>query len=305
MIMSDTAATLRHSAASGGLTITSVNGYVDVESVRFKDKFIGISTDEDLIGLESGALTVAGTLSLDDDFKVATTKFTVDAQTGKHRGVWHPWCDRAATLSNTLTVTQGATLSSTLNVAGVATMQNNVIMSAADASLTHSGNTGLKIKSTLAHVDVEDVRFSGSQIGISGDEDLISLASGALTVAGTLSLDDDFKVATTKFTVDAQTGNTAVFGTLGVTGAATLSNPHCHPGNFIQYIECGWSRHDARRHLMSETAASLTHTAASGSTSGLTIKSTFGFVDVESVRFTGAQIGVGADPDLLSLAVVP
>ena len=60
MIMSDTAATLRHSAASGGLTITSVNGYVDVESVRFKDKFIGISTDEDLIGLESGALTVAG-----------------------------------------------------------------------------------------------------------------------------------------------------------------------------------------------------------------------------------------------------
>ena len=101
MIMSDTAATLRHSAASGGLTITSVNGYVDVESVRFKDKFIGISTDEDLIGLESGALTVAGTLSLDDDFKVATTKFTVDAQTGNTAVFGTLGVTGAATLSNT------------------------------------------------------------------------------------------------------------------------------------------------------------------------------------------------------------
>ena len=171
-------------------------------------------------------------------------------------------------------------------------MQNNVIMSAADASLTHSGNTGLKIKSTLAHVDVEDVRFSGSQIGISGDEDLISLASGALTVAGTLSLDDDFKVATTKFTVDAQTGNTAVFGTLGVTGAATLSNTltvtqGATLSSTLNVAGVATMQDDI---LMSETAASLTHTAASGSTSGLTIKSTFGFVDVESVRFTGARL---------------
>ena len=195
---------------------------------------------------------------------MATTKFTVDAQTGNTAVFGTLGVTGAATLSNTLTVTQGATLSSTLNVAGVATMQNNVIMSAADASLT-APNTGLKIKSTLAHVDVEDVRFSGSQIGISGDEDLISLASGALTITGTLSLDDDFKVATTKFTVDAQTGNTAVFGTLRT--AATLSNTHCHPGcNFIQYIECGWSRHDARRHL-DVRDCSLADTAASGSTS--------------------------------------
>jgi hypothetical protein len=203
LIMSDTAATLRHSAATGGLTITSASGYVDVESVRFKEKFIGISSDDNLIGLESGAMTVAGTLSLDDDFSVATTKFTVDAQTGDTAVFGTFDVTGAATLSDTLTVAQGATLSSTLNVAGVATMQNGVIMSAADASLTHSGNTGLKIKSTLAHVDVEDIRFSGTQIGISSDDNLISLASGAMTVAGTLSLDDDFSVATTKFTVDA------------------------------------------------------------------------------------------------------
>ena len=304
LIMSDTAATLRHSAATGGLTITSASGYVDVESVRFKEKFIGISSDDNLIGLESGAMTVAGTLSLDDDFSVATTKFTVDAQTGDTAVFGTFDVTGEATLSDTLTVAQGATLSSTLNVAGVATMQNGVIMSAADASLTHSGNTGLKIKSTLAHVDVEDIRFSGTQIGISSDDNLISLASGAVTVAGTLSLDDDFRVATTKFTVDAQTGDTAVSGTFGVTGEATLSdtltvNQGATLSSTLNVAGVATMQNDI---VMEETAASLTHTAPSGSTSGLTIKSTYGFVDVESVRFTGAKIGVGADIDLLSLA---
>ena len=304
LIMSDTAATLRHSAATGGLTITSASGYVDVESVRFKEKFIGISSDDNLIGLESGAMTVAGTLSLDDDFSVATTKFTVDAQTGDTAVFGTSDVTGAATLSDTLTVAQGATLSSTLNVAGVATMQNGVIMSAADASLTHSGNTGLKIKSTLAHVDVEDIRFSGTQIGISSDDNLISLASGAVTVAGTLSLDDDFRVATTKFTVDAQTGDTAVSGTFGVTGEATLSDTltvtqGATLSSTLSVAGVATMQNDI---VMEETAASLTHTAPSGSTSGLTIKSTYGFVDVESVRFTGAKIGVGADIDLLSLA---
>ena len=47
--------------------------------------------------------------------------------------------------------------------------------------------------------------------------------------------------------------------------------------------------------------AALTHTATTG---GLTIKSTSGYVDVESVRFTDAKIGIAADIDLVNLAVV-
>jgi hypothetical protein len=45
-----------------------------------------------------------------------------------------------------------------------------------------------------------------------------------MTVAGTLSATDDFSVATTKFTVDAQTGDTKVEGTFDVTGATTLGH---------------------------------------------------------------------------------
>ena len=40
---------------------------------------------------------------------------------------------------------------------------------------------------------------------------------------------------------------------------------------------------------MSKTAAAITHTAAAGATSGLTISSDNGFVEVESVRITAAR----------------
>ena len=49
---------------------------------------------------------------------------------------------------------------------------------------------------------------------------------------------------------------------------------------------------------MSKTAAAITHTAAAGATSGLTISSDNGFVEVESVRITGgaskSDIGFGS-----------
>ena len=173
-------------------------------------------------------MTVAGTLSLDDDFRVATTKFTVDAQTGDTAVFGTFDVTGEATLSDTLTVTQGATLSSTLNVAGVATMQNDIVMEETAASLTHtapSGSTsGLTIKSTYGFVDVESVRFTGAKIGVGADIDLLSLASGALTVAGTLESNGDLTVSSTNFKVTAATGDTSVGGTLDVTAATTLAD---------------------------------------------------------------------------------
>ena len=62
---------------------------------------------------------------------------------------------------------------------------------------------------------------------------------------------------------------------------------------------------------MSKTAAAITHTAATGATSGLTISSDNGFVvvkstslyvDVEDVRFTSKTIGIAGTTNLLSLA---
>lgn len=48
--------------------------------------------------------------------------------------------------------------------------------------------------------------------------------SGAVTMASTLALAGDFALATNKVTMAAASGNTAIAGTLGVTGAATLAS---------------------------------------------------------------------------------
>ena len=53
---------------------------------------------------------------------------------------------------------------------------------------------------------------------------LILISSPYLLALRTLSTSDDFSVATTMFTVDAQTGDTDVGGTFGVTGATTLGS---------------------------------------------------------------------------------
>jgi hypothetical protein len=59
---------------------------------------------------------------------------------------------------------------------------------------------------------------------------------------------------------------------------------------------------------LSEISAAITHTAGTvGATTGLTISSTAGFVDVESVRFTddpigNPKIGTTNDADLITLS---
>ena len=68
------------------------------------------------------------------------------------------------------------------------------------------------------------MRFTGTQLGTATDVDLITIADGSVTIAGTVSATDDFSVGSSLFTVDAQTGNTAASGTLRVSGASTLTS---------------------------------------------------------------------------------
>ena len=79
-----------------------------------------------------------------------------------------------------------------------------------------------------------------------------------------------------KFTVTAASGDTAVAGTLGVTGIST----------FADEVK------------LANDNALVTHT---GST-GMKITSSSGYVDVESVRFTGLSIGKDGDPNTILLA---
>ena len=163
------------------------------------------------MSLADNAVTITGTLDTTANIRVATNKFTVDTSGN-------------TAAAGTLGVSGATTLSGALTVFQDTTLQTDLIMSNAAAALTHTATTGgLTIKSTSGYVDVESVRFTDTKIGIAADIDLVNLASGAVTISGTLDASGTFRVATNKFS-DSGSGNTAVAGAFGVTGATTLSD---------------------------------------------------------------------------------
>ena len=144
---------------------------------------------------------------------------------------------------------------------------------------TTSGSTAaveqVRIRSD-GTVDVESVRFTGSQIGINGDPNLMVLTSGTLTVDGKVASTtlETSGAATVGTTLDVA-GATNLTSTLDVTGATTL-------GSTVELLA---------------DAATVTH---SGTTS-LSISSTNGYVAVESVQFAGDNIGISGDTNLMVL----
>lgn len=184
------------------------------------------------------------------------------------------------------------------------TVDSEFDLSAAAAAITHSaaalGNGGLTIESTNGFVDVEDVRFTAADIGISGTTDIIGLTvvSSVSTVAVKHKLTTGGLATLHSATVtNALTASAAVTvgTTLGVTGATTLTGTTLMKESVT----------------LDKTAATITHTDAATSAGSLTISSTTGnvaisaktgsTVDVESIRFKDAQIGLSNDDDMVSL----
>ena len=201
-------------SSSGDTSVGGTLGVTGAATLQDALTVSGATTVSNTLTVTQGA-SLQSTLNVGGTFTVATTKFTVDSGTGN------------TVVGGTLGVTSAATLSSTLSVTSDATLMNSLLMSKAAAAITHSASSGgLTISSTNGYVNVEDVRFTGTTIGTSGDTDLISLADGHATITGKLTANDDFSVATTgKFTVAAATGATAVGGTLAVTDATVQLLP--------------------------------------------------------------------------------
>jgi len=174
------AATITHTApasGNGGLKITSTNGFVDVESVRFTGADIGIDGTTDIM-----TLTVASS--------VATVAFKHKLTTGGLATL------ESATVTNALTASAAVTVGTTLGVTGATTltgttlMKESVTLDKAAATITHtdaSGAGSLTISSTTGNVaisaktgstvDVESIRFKDAQIGLSNDDDIVTLTS--------------------------------------------------------------------------------------------------------------------------------
>ena len=360
LIVTKAATAWTHSGGTS-LTVTSTNGYiklvstsqyVDVESVRFTDDYIGVAGDTDIIRLTStgsvATVLLDGKLDVTDDVRIGDTsdpKLTVDASNGNTvingtldvngdtvfegqvlvKGFFHALGDYRigdSAPSDSLTIkaatnqTGDMTMMDTLDVYGVTTLYNNLVivgskdltmntdkfkvtgssgnvetlgsvtMHAVSSVLTHDGASGslaissstgpvtIEGQTTGGYVDVESIRFTDNQIGSTGDPDLITIVDDAVTIAGglttttmavtsTFGVTSDFTVNTDQFIVHSSNGNVTMKGDLEMEG----------------------------------DTATLTH---SGSTGGLAISSAQ-HVDVESVRFTGDQIGSTGDPDLITL----
>ena len=159
------------------------------------------------------AATLSSTLDVAGNLKVAQTKFTVDSGTGNTYIAGNLEVQGTTEWSGDFIVSGSASIPGTLSVGGISTFADDILMTETTAALTHNAATGgLAITSSSGYVDVESVRFTGNIIGLDGDFDIITLQNAAVTIDGSLSASGDFKVATTMFTVDANSGDASVYG---------------------------------------------------------------------------------------------
>ena len=138
--------------ATGGLTIKRSSGYVDVESVRLTDSKIGTTTDADLITLADNAVAITGSLQVSDDFKLSNvsaaithTAATIGATTGLTISSTAGFVDVESvrfTEESVIGTTNDPDLitlaDNAVTVSGTLTVSDDVKLSEATASLTHT-----------------------------------------------------------------------------------------------------------------------------------------------------------------------
>jgi hypothetical protein len=257
-----------HTGSGGGaaLKISSTNAYVEVETVQFAGSSIGVSGAPSLMALSSSGVGITGAL------QVSTTATLANAVVSNALTVNGASIFKDVTVSGNFNLVS-AQMSTTLGVSGVTTLSDNMIMTKPTAAITHSG-TSLTISSS-GFVDVEDVRFTGPIIGF-GASNVITLAAGSATVTGSITVTGSASMQTT-LTVGglSNLAAAALSGTLSVTGATTLKNDV----------------------TLEKDLTALTHTG----TTGLKITSNR-YVEVESVKFTGSNIGIGTTVNVIALA---
>ena len=192
LLAADNAVIKHTSTNSGSLTISSDTSYVDVELIRFTGSKLGINGDDDIVTLANQQVTIAGKLGVSGDFKIATSKFTVDASSGD------------TFIGGELFVTN-------------AVSNGNIILAKNESAITHTGSTKLVISSTNGFVDVESVRFTSNKIGINGDDDLLTLGSNEVKIGGMLEVSDDVLLTETNaaLTHTAASGGLKIASTNG------------------------------------------------------------------------------------------
>jgi len=240
------------SATSGTFSSTlGVTGAATFSSTADVSGNFSVNTNKFTVNATSGNTAVAGTLGVTGNTTLSGTL----GVTGN------------ATLSGTATVTGDATFGGNVIINGsttsateyfritdgagtpvtkflVDTSSGNTTISGAlgAGNTTVTGTLNVSGNSTLAGLTATTGSFSstlgvtgnttiGGTLGVTGTSTLAALSATTGSFSSTLSSTGDFAVNSTKFTVAASSGNTAVAGSLNVTGATSLSSTLGVTGN--------------------------------------------------------------------------
>ena len=134
--------------------------------------------------------------------------------------------DVTGTLSSSAALSTQSTLAvqTTSTFTGQSTFKDNIVLEKAATTITHTAASpaSLVISSTNGYVQVETVQFSAANIGVSGATNLVALASGGVTVTGTL-VSGAATLASASVTGALSAGATTINGATGITGATTIT----------------------------------------------------------------------------------
>ena len=284
---------MQSQSTNGHITIaggSSDTDYVDVESVRFTDDYIGITGDADLVTLEANKVTIKGTLTTTDDILMSeeTAALTHDSDTG---------------VGLAITSTNGY-----VDVEQVRFTDDQIGLAGTEGLVTLS-SSGVDIAGSLdtdGHFKVADTKFT---IDVSGN----TYADGTLGVKGLSTLQNNLELsktdaaikhtgtgATTGLTISSDNGyvdvesvrfTDATIGTTDDPGLISLTDTDVTVTGTLTVSD---------NVKLTEDNAVIEHTSTASGAS-LTIKSNSGYVDVESVRFTGDKIGLDSDTAIMQL----
>ncbi|MFN4985065.1 MAG: beta strand repeat-containing protein, partial [Ignavibacteria bacterium] len=215
---------------------------------ELRGDFNSVRADDSGITIE-GAVTANSTMNVVDDLSVNTSMFTVDGPSGNTSIAGTLGVTGATTLNGNVTLGDASADAVTINAATVTaanlpttgSTSDDLVLSNVGTLRTASvssivngsswklgGNTG--ITNTNNIIGITETNANSLRFYTNNTEQLSITSAGLATFAGnvdaTSGLDvtgANLTVGGTNFTVAPANGNTSVGGTLGVTGATTLS----------------------------------------------------------------------------------
>jgi hypothetical protein len=239
-------------AASGN---TAIAGTLDVTSAVGIDGNFDIATNKFTVNATSGNTAIAGILDvtgaagIDGNFDVATNKFTVNATTGN------------TAVAGTLDVTGATGVDGNFDVA-----TNKFTVNATTGNTLVAGTLDVNGATTVANLKVSDL-VSNRLVYVG--------TAGRLQDNANLTFDNTtFAIATNKFTVAVASGDTAITGTLGVTGQTTLASASVTDLTANRVVYAGSSGELQDSANLTFNGSTLALTGALTVSSSLTINST-------------------------------